>query len=75
MFWTGIPLSCHSNLRMFHRGSLTCGICRKENVDPYVRPYAGTTDDEFILIDSKFRSYRDSFVHRYLEGKGVERID
>ncbi|GBM11098.1 hypothetical protein AVEN_242984-1 [Araneus ventricosus] len=44
MVWAGISLGGHTDLHVFHGGTLTGVIYRDEILDPYVRPYASAID-------------------------------
>ncbi|GBM41188.1 hypothetical protein AVEN_35759-1 [Araneus ventricosus] len=74
MVWAGISLGGHTDLHVFHGGTLTGVRYRDEILDPYVRPYAGAIGNDFILMDDNARPHRAVVVEDYLEGHGLERI-
>ncbi|GBM63790.1 hypothetical protein AVEN_72210-1 [Araneus ventricosus] len=74
MVWTGISLGGHTDLHVFHRGTLTGVRYRDEILDPYVRPYAGAIGNDFILMDDNVRPHRALVVEVYLEGHGLGRM-
>ncbi|GBO45832.1 Transposable element Tcb2 transposase [Araneus ventricosus] len=75
MVWAGISLSGHTDLHVFHGGTLTGVRYRDEILDPYVRPYAGAIGNDFNLMDDNARPHRDVIVEDYLEGHGLERME
>ncbi|GBM76809.1 Transposable element Tcb2 transposase [Araneus ventricosus] len=75
MVWAGISLGSHTDLHVFHRGTLTGARYRDEILDPYVRPYAGAIGNDFILMDDNARPHRAVVVEDYLEGHGLERME
>ncbi|GFX71342.1 transposable element Tcb2 transposase [Trichonephila clavipes] len=48
---------------------------RDEILDPYVRPYAATIGNDFILMDDNARPHRARIVEEYLEDHGLERME
>ena len=60
---------------MFHGGNLTGVRHRDEILDAYVRPYAVTIGDDFILMDINARPHRAVLVEGYFESQGLERIE
>ncbi|GFS67652.1 transposable element Tcb2 transposase [Trichonephila clavipes] len=51
MVWAGISLGGPIDLNVFQEGTLTCVRYPDEILYPYVRPYAGAIDNDFILMD------------------------
>ncbi|GFW54002.1 uncharacterized protein TNCV_3828101 [Trichonephila clavipes] len=51
LVWAGISLSGHTDLRVFHGGTVTGLRYRDETLDPYVHPYAAAIGNDFILMD------------------------
>ncbi|GFS60965.1 transposable element Tcb2 transposase [Trichonephila clavipes] len=51
LVWAGISLGGHTDLHVFHGGTVTGLRYRDETLDPYVRPYAAAIGNEFILMD------------------------
>ncbi|GBM25972.1 hypothetical protein AVEN_223108-1 [Araneus ventricosus] len=75
MVWAGISLGDHTDLHVFHGGTLTGVRYRDEIFDPYVRPYAGAIGNDFILMDDNARPHRAVVVEDYLEVHGLERME
>lgn len=75
MVSAGISLGGHTDLHVFHGGTLTGVRYRDEILDPYVRPYAGAIGNDFILMDDNARPHRAEVVEDYLEGHGLERME
>ncbi|GBL74437.1 Transposable element Tcb2 transposase [Araneus ventricosus] len=75
MVWAGISLGGHTDLHVFHGGTLTGVRYWDEILDPYVRPYAGAIGNYFILMDNNARPHRTVVVEVYLEGHGLERME
>lgn len=74
MVWAGISLGGHTDLHVFHGGTLTGVRYRDEILDPYVGPYTAM-GNTFILMDDNARSHRALLVEDYLEGHGLERME
>ncbi|GFV19800.1 transposable element Tcb2 transposase [Trichonephila clavipes] len=55
LVWAGISLSDHTDLHVFHGGTVTGLRYRDEILDPYVRPYAAAIGNDFILMDDNAR--------------------
>ncbi|GBM04956.1 hypothetical protein AVEN_126103-1 [Araneus ventricosus] len=75
MVWAGISLGGHTDLHVFHGGTLTGVRYWDEILDPYVHPYAGAIGNDFILMDDNARPHRSVGVEDYLEGHGLERME
>ncbi|GBN10864.1 hypothetical protein AVEN_81795-1 [Araneus ventricosus] len=75
MVWAGISLGCHTDLHVFHGGTLTGVRYRDEILDPYVRPFAGAIGNDFSLMDDNARPHRAVVVENYLEGHGLKRME
>ncbi|GBN39224.1 hypothetical protein AVEN_1273-1 [Araneus ventricosus] len=75
MVWAGISLGGHTDLHVFHGGTLTGVRYRDEILDPYVRTYAGAIGNDFILMDYNARPHRVVVVEDYLEGHCLERME
>ncbi|GFS67111.1 transposable element Tcb2 transposase [Trichonephila clavipes] len=75
LVWAGISLCGHTDLHVFHGGTVTGLRYRDEILDPYVRPYAAAIGNDFILMDDNARPHRARIVEEYLEDHGLERIE
>ncbi|GBL83429.1 Transposable element Tcb2 transposase [Araneus ventricosus] len=75
MVWAGISLGGHTDLHVFHGGTLTGVRYRDEILDTYVRPYAGAIGNYFILMDDNARPHRAVVVEDYLEGHSLEQME
>ncbi|GFU89349.1 transposable element Tcb2 transposase [Trichonephila clavipes] len=73
LVWAGISLGGHTDLHVFHGGTVTGLRYRDEILDPYVRPYAAAICNDFILMDDNARPHRARIVEEYLEDHGLER--
>ncbi|GFW30322.1 uncharacterized protein TNCV_3850931 [Trichonephila clavipes] len=70
-----ISLGGHTDLHVFHGGTVTGLRYRDEILDPYVRPYAAAIGNDFILMDDNARPHRARIVEEYLEDHGLERME
>ncbi|GBM31665.1 hypothetical protein AVEN_101283-1 [Araneus ventricosus] len=75
MVWAGISLGGHTDLHVFHGGTLTGMSYRDEILEPYFRSYAGGIGNDFILMDDNALPHRVVIVEDYLEGHGLERME
>ncbi|GFW40792.1 transposable element Tcb2 transposase [Trichonephila clavipes] len=75
LVWAGISLGGHTDLHVFHEGTVTGLRYRDEILDPYVRPYAAAIGNDFILMDDNARPHRAGIVEEYLEDHGLERME
>ncbi|GFS85612.1 transposable element Tc3 transposase [Trichonephila clavipes] len=75
LVWVGISLGGHTDLHVFHGGTVTGLRYRDETLDPYVRPYAAAIGNDFILMDDNARPHRAGIVEEYLEDHGLERME
>ncbi|GFU61729.1 transposable element Tcb2 transposase [Trichonephila clavipes] len=75
LVWAGISLDGHTDLHVFHGGTVTGLRYRDEILDPYVRPYAAAIGNDFILMDDNARPHRARIVEEYLEDHGLERME
>ncbi|GFV67421.1 transposable element Tcb2 transposase [Trichonephila clavipes] len=75
LVWAGISLGGHTDLHVFHGGTVTGLRYRDEILDPYVRPYAAAIGNHFILMDDNARPHRARIVEEYLEDHGLERME
>ncbi|GFX45087.1 transposable element Tcb2 transposase [Trichonephila clavipes] len=75
LVWAGISLGGHTDLHVFHGGTVTGLRYRDEILDPYVHPYAAAIGDDFILMDDNARPHRARIVEEYLEDHGLERME
>ncbi|GFW99065.1 transposable element Tcb2 transposase [Trichonephila clavipes] len=75
LVWAGISLGGHTDLHVFHGGTVTGLRYRDEILDPYVRPYAAAIGNDFILMDDNARPHRARIVEEYLEDHGFERME
>ncbi|GFT68210.1 transposable element Tc3 transposase [Trichonephila clavipes] len=73
--WAGISLGGHTDLHVFHGGTVTGLRYRDEILDPYVRPYAAAIGNDFLLMDDNARPHRARIVEEYLEDHGLERME
>ncbi|GFU39457.1 transposable element Tcb2 transposase [Trichonephila clavipes] len=71
-----ISLGGHTELHVFHGGTVFGLRYRDEILDPYVRPYAAAIGNDFILMDDdNARPHRARIVEEYLEDHGLERME
>ncbi|GFW46788.1 transposable element Tcb2 transposase [Trichonephila clavipes] len=75
LVWAGISLGGHTDLHVFHGGTVTGLRYRDEILDPYVHPYAAAIGNGFILMDDNARPHRARIVEEYLEDHGLERME
>ncbi|GFX45564.1 transposable element Tc3 transposase [Trichonephila clavipes] len=75
LVWAGISLGGHTDLHVFHGGTVTGLRYRYEILDPYVRPYAAAIGNDFILMDDNAQPHRARIVEEYLEDHGLERME
>ncbi|GFW33401.1 transposable element Tcb2 transposase [Trichonephila clavipes] len=75
LVWAGISLGGHTDLHVFHGGTVTGLRYRDEILDPYVRPYAAAIGNDFILMDNNARPHPARIVEEYLEDHGLERME
>ncbi|GFV19156.1 transposable element Tcb2 transposase [Trichonephila clavipes] len=75
LVWAGISIGGHTDLHVFHGGTVTGLRYRDETLDPYVRPYAAAIGNDFILMDDNARPHRARIVEEYLEDHGLERME
>ncbi|GFU48077.1 uncharacterized protein TNCV_4020521 [Trichonephila clavipes] len=75
LVWAGISLGGHTDLHVFHGGTVTGLRYRDETLNPYVRPYAAAIGNDFILMDDNARPHRARIVEEYLEDHGLERME
>ncbi|GFT51234.1 transposable element Tcb2 transposase [Trichonephila clavipes] len=75
LVWAGISLGGHTDLHVFHGGTVTGLRYQDEILDPYVRPYAAAIGNDFILMDDNARPHRARIVEEYLEDHGLERME
>ncbi|GFV81986.1 DDE_3 domain-containing protein [Trichonephila clavipes] len=74
--WFGQDLARgHTDLHVFHGGTVTGLRYRDEILDPYVHPYAAAIGNDFILMDDNARPHRARIVEEYLEDHGLERME
>ncbi|GFU47354.1 transposable element Tcb2 transposase [Trichonephila clavipes] len=70
-----ISLGGHTDLHVFHGGTVTGLRYRDETLDPYVCPYAAAIGNDFILMDDNSRPHRAQLLREYLEDHGLERME
>ncbi|GFX43013.1 transposable element Tc3 transposase [Trichonephila clavipes] len=75
LVWAGISLGGHTDLHVFHGGTVTGLRYRDEILDPYVRPYAAAIGNDFILMDDNARPHRAGIVEEYLKDHVLERME
>ncbi|GBL84680.1 hypothetical protein AVEN_191132-1 [Araneus ventricosus] len=66
-----ISLGGHTDLNVFHGGTLTGVRHRDEILDTYARAIG----NDFILMDDNARPHRAVVVEDYLEGHGLDRME
>ncbi|GFV09128.1 transposable element Tc3 transposase [Trichonephila clavipes] len=75
LVWAGISLGGHTDLHVFHGGTVTGLRYRDDILDPYVHPYAAAIGNDFILMNDNARPHRARIVEEYLEDHGLERME
>ncbi|GFU76104.1 transposable element Tcb2 transposase [Trichonephila clavipes] len=75
LVWAGISLGGHTDLHVFHGGTITGLRYRDEILDPYVRPYTAAIGNDFILMDDNARPHRAGIVEEYLKDHVLERME
>ncbi|GFU94612.1 transposable element Tcb2 transposase [Trichonephila clavipes] len=75
LVWAGISLGGHTDLHVFHGGTVTGLRYRDEILDPYISPYAAAIGNDFIQMDDNARPHRARIVEEYLEDHGLERME
>ncbi|GFV07978.1 transposable element Tcb2 transposase [Trichonephila clavipes] len=75
LVWAGISLGGHTDLHVFHGGTVTGLRYRDETLDPHVRPYAAAIGNDFILMDDNARPHRARIVEEYMEDPGLEQME
>ncbi|GFW22191.1 transposable element Tc3 transposase [Trichonephila clavipes] len=75
LVWAEISLGGHTDLHVFHGGTVTGLRYRDEILDQYVRPYAAAIANDFILMDDNARPHRARIVEEYLDDHGLERME
>ncbi|GFW54388.1 transposable element Tcb2 transposase [Trichonephila clavipes] len=75
LVWAAISLGGHTDLHVFHGGTVTGLRYRDEILDPYVRPYAAAIGSDFILMDDNALPHRARIVEEYLEDHDLERME
>ncbi|GFV24352.1 transposable element Tcb2 transposase [Trichonephila clavipes] len=66
LVWAGISLGGHTDLHVFHGGTVAGLRYRDEILDPYVRTYAAAIGNDFLLMDDNARPQRAQIVEEYL---------
>ena len=74
MVWDGISMQDKTDLHVFHNGTVTGVRYRDENILPIVRPYAGASGDDFILMDYNAGPHRGRVADDYLQPESTGRI-
>ncbi|KFM57061.1 Transposable element Tcb2 transposase, partial [Stegodyphus mimosarum] len=64
--WDGISLGGRTYIHVFPRENVNAQVYRDDILDAYVRPYAGTIGDVFLLQDDNARPHRVRIVDDYL---------
>jgi len=75
MVWAGISLRGRTHLYVIENGSLTGVSYRDEILHNIVRPYAGATGPDFILMDDNARPHTARVVEQYLQAETIDCID
>jgi len=75
MVWAGISLRGRTDLYVIENGCLTGVRYRDEILHNVVRPYAGATGPDFILMDDNARPHRVRVVEQYLQAETIDRMD
>ena len=57
----------HPDIHVFPKESMNAPVYRDDIFDVYVRSYAGTIGDTFLLQDNNTRSYRARIIDDYLQ--------
>ncbi|GBN38855.1 hypothetical protein AVEN_137853-1 [Araneus ventricosus] len=68
----GISLSGRTDLLVFPRGTVNAQTYRNDVLDAYVRLYAGTIGDDFLLQDDNARTH---IVNDHLQQETIQRIE
>ena len=75
MVWAGISAQGKTDLHVIDNGTLTAERYVNEILDVHVRPCAGATGPDFILMDDNARAHRARLTNRYLEQAAIVRLD
>jgi len=75
MVWACISLRGRTDLYVIENGSLTGVRYRDEILHDTVRPYAGATGPDFILMDDNARPHRAKVVEQYLQAETIDSMD
>ncbi|KAG1681391.1 Transposable element Tcb2 transposase [Nymphon striatum] len=75
MVWAGISVGGHTDLHVFHQGSINARIYRDDIILPIVRAYAGAVGPDFLLMDDNAPVHRARLVQECLDAEGIGRLD
>ena len=75
MVWEGNSVNGKTDLYVVENGMLTAVRYCNENLDQFVRPYAGAIGLDFILMDQNARPHRAYVTDAYLERQTIVRMD
>ncbi|GBN00952.1 hypothetical protein AVEN_207334-1 [Araneus ventricosus] len=73
--WDGISLGGRTDLHVFPRGTVNAQAYRDDILDAYVRPYARSIGDDFLLQDDNARPHRARIVGDYRQEETIQRME
>ncbi len=73
--WAKVSLGGRTDLYVFSRGSIMAVRYHSEILDPIVRRFAGTVDDDFILMQDNAHPHIVQVSMTFLEDKGMSVMD
>ena len=71
MVWKGINVNGKTDLYAIENGTLTALRYCNKILDQFVRPFAGSIVQEFILIDDNVSPHRAHVTNAYLEHETI----
>ena len=71
MVWAGISVNGKTDLYAFENGTMTALRYCNEILDQFVRQYAGSIGQKFILMDDNVRPHRANVNNAYLEHETI----
>ncbi|GFV71854.1 transposable element Tcb2 transposase [Trichonephila clavipes] len=75
LVWAGISLGGHTDLHVFHGGTVTGLRYRDESLIHMSAHMLAAIGNDFILMDDNARPHRARIVEEYLEDHGLERME
>ena len=75
MVWKGINVNGKTDLYAIENRTMTTLRYSNEILDQFVRPYAGSLSQEFILMDSNAGSHHAHVTNAYLEHEAIVHMD